>query len=220
MMAGNAAEHSQHTLVCQEAAAGLVSQAAAFGVRLETREAGRLWANKPNLLTAELRNSLAAHRPAVIRLLAERQHIRAGPLVATVLNALLTPPLLPGVPLHWREGVGLLATVPAPSAVPPRRWAALAASAFRLVRDHGAELHTAGWNALDLFGLHSIAPLANPTGWGLAWLLGAAGEVLDVAPEAVGMRHGPGGARLVFHQRRARERSGIRLAWNVPGNPA
>ena len=127
---------------------------------------------------------------------------------------------LPGVPADWCKGVGLLATVPAPPTIPPRRWATLAASAFRLIRDHGAELHTAGWDALDLFGLHSIAPLANPTGWGLAWLLGVAGEVLDVAPEAVGMRHGPGGARLVFRQRRARERSGIRLAWNVPGNPA
>ena len=123
---------------------------------------------------------------------------------------------LPGVPPDWCEGVGLLATVPAPPTIPPRRWAALAASAFRLVRDHGAELHTAGWNTLDLFGLHPTAPAANPAGWGLAWLLGEAGSVLDVSADAVIMCAVPGGARLVC-QRRERARAGAVLAWELQG---
>ena len=162
---------------------------------------------------------MPAPPPTPLHVLAGEAVEQGFPELHACARACISQQSLPGVPLDWCEGVGLLATVPAPPTILSRRWAALAASAFRLVRDHGAELHTAGWDALDLFGLHSIAPLANPTGWGLAWLLGVAGEVLDVAPEAVGMRHGPGGARMVFHQRRARERSGISLAWNVHGNP-
>ena len=138
------------------------------------------------------------------------------PLVplSPVLAAPSLPPI-PGVPLHWREGVALLATRPAPPTIPPRRWAALAASAFRLVRDHGAELHAAGWNALDLFGLHPTAPAANPAGWGLAWLLGAAGEVLDVAPEAIGIRQRPSGARLTLNRRQTAASGSVIPAWSL-----
>ena len=123
---------------------------------------------------------------------------------------------LPGVPPDWCEGVGLLATVPAPPTILPRRWAALAASAFRLVRDHGVELHTAGWDALDLFGLHAAAPAANPADWGLAWLLGEAGSVLDVSADAVTMCAVPGGARLAC-RRRERARAGAVPAWELQG---
>ena len=109
----------------------------------------------------------------------------------------------------------LLAILPAPDAIPPQRWAVLAATAARLVRGHGAKLHAAGWGTLDLFGLYSAAPVTNPSGWGLAWLLGEAGEVLDVAPKAIGMRQRPNGARLAFRRAQAIERPGVRPAWNL-----
>jgi len=121
----------------------------------------------------------------------------------------------PGVPPNWCEGVALLAAMPAPDVIPPDRWASLAAAAHRLLRNHGAELHVAGWDALDLFGLHATAPATNPAGWGLAWLIGTAGEMLDVAPDAVGMRRGPDGARLTFRRRCPAARVGVVLAWNV-----
>lgn len=131
----------------------------------------------------------------------------------------LAAPPLPGVPPDWCEGVTRLATLPAPDRIPPPRWAVLASTAGRLLRDHGAELHAAGWTALDLFGLHPTSPMTHPAGWGLAWLLGEQGEVLDVAPNAVGMRQGPGGARLAFYMKDAPARASIRPAWNLSGVP-
>lgn len=134
----------------------------------------------------------------------------------------LPPPPVPapaqpylGVPLAWCDGVALLATMPAPPAIPPPRWAVLTRTAARLLRDHGAELHAPGWDVLDLFGLHAAAPAANPAGWGLAWLLGEHGDVLDVSPDAVGMRRGPDGARLAYRRRGAMARAGVVPAWRL-----
>ena len=109
--------------------------------------------------------------------------------------------------------MALLSRLPVPDAITPQRWAILAATAARLLQDHGAELHAAGWDALDLFGLHAAAPAANPSGMGLAWLLGAHGDVLDVSPDAVGMRRQPDGARLAFRPRSTMARAGMASAW-------
>ena len=119
---------------------------------------------------------------------------------------------LAGVPPEWCEGVRLLASRPAPQTIPPRRWAALAATSTQMLRDHGAALHAARWDGISLFGLHPTAPATNPPGWGLAWLLGEHGEVLDVSPGVIGMRWGPDGAWLAF-RRRASGRGGAVLAW-------
>jgi len=122
---------------------------------------------------------------------------------------------LAGVPPLWCEGVALLATLPAPDGITPPRWRAFQATAARLLRDRGTELHAAGWDTLDLFGLHAAAPEANPPGWGLAWLLGTAGEVLDVSPPVVGMTREAGGARLALYKRQVPARAGILPAWNL-----
>jgi len=103
----------------------------------------------------------------------------------------------------------------APDDIPPPRWATLAGSSARLLRNHGAELHEGGWDVLDLFGLHSVAPLTNPTGWGLAWLLGSTGRVLDVSAEVLGMCRDPGGGRMTFRRRERVERAGTVPAWKL-----
>ena len=105
--------------------------------------------------------------------------------------------------------------MPPPATIPDARWTAYAATAARLLREHGAALHRAGWDDLALFGLHAIAPAANPTGWGLAWLLGEAGEVLDVTPEAIGMRNRPNGARLTLRRQQVAGHAGIVAAWTL-----
>lgn len=125
------------------------------------------------------------------------------------------PQDLPGVPAAWCNGVACLAATIRPHGITSARWAALAATSTHLLQSRGAELHRAGWDALDLFGLHAEAPTTNPPGWGLAWLLGAAGEVLDVAPDAVGMRRGPAGARLTFRRTNTAERAGVLPAWDL-----
>ena len=151
-----------------------------------------------------------AHRDGIAALLAERAHqaARAG-----------LPPL-PGLPPDWTEGVALLAGRPAPDGITAPRWRAFQATTVRLLHDHGAELHNAGWDTLDLFGLHATAPATNAPGWGLAWLLGAAGEVLDVSPTAVGMMPEAGGARLAYRKTQTPPRAGILPAWNLPGASA
>jgi len=124
-------------------------------------------------------------------------------------------PTLPAVPPEWCRGVALLATVLPPDGIAPPRWRAFQATAAQLLRDPGAELHAAGWDALDLFGLHATAPATNPSGWGLAWLAGAHGEVLDVAPDAVGMRRHPDGARLAYRRAGRMARAGMVPAWQL-----
>ena len=197
-------ERSPHTVGVPGGAAGLLDQVAALGVRLEARPGGRLWADRPDLLPTALRDSLAAQRPAVLTQLSERPAKADGPPPTRAALA----PAFPGVPLDWCRGVALLATRPAPPTIHSRRWAALAATSARLLRDHGAELHGAGWDTIAVFGLHPAAPMTHPPGWGLAWLLGEHGEVLDVAPDVVGLRQGPRGWRMVC----------VRLAGGPPPN--
>lgn len=128
------------------------------------------------------------------------------------------PRTLPGVPAAWCKGVAGLPGTPPPGGITQARWAALAATSTYLLQSHGAALHRAGWDALDLFGLHRRAPATNPAGWSLAWLLGAAGEVLDVAPGAVGLRRGPDGVRLTFRRGCAAARADVVPAWALDGN--
>lgn len=113
------------------------------------------------------------------------------------------------VPAEWLDGMERLATMPSPARIVSERWSAFVGAAERVLLNHGVELHTAGWTALDLFGLDDTAPETNPAGWGLAWLLGSHGGVLDVAADAVGMRREPAGARLAFRRR-------ARTAWAMP----
>ena len=135
--------------------------------------------------------------------------------------ASLTGHCLRGVPLNWCDGVARLATMPAPDAINNGRWVVLAATSARLLRDHGAALRGAGWDCIALFGLHATAPMTFPPGWGLAWLLSEHGEVLDVAPDAVGLRRHPNGARLALRRVCAAARAGVVPAWALhAGGPA
>ncbi len=122
--------------------------------------------------------------------------------------------MLPGVRPDWCDGVARLATMPVPLAIHPPRWTAFVSTSARLLHSHGAALHEAGWGTVEVWGLHPTAPGANPPGWGPAWLLGAAGDVLDVSPGAIGMRFHPNGVRLALHCRAGR-RGGIMPAWKL-----
>ena len=128
--------------------------------------------------------------------------------------ALDTVPTLPGVPPEWCRGVALLASRPTPDTIQPRRWAILAATPAGLLRDHGAALHGTGWDAVAVFGLQH-PPRPCPTRLDVAWLLGARGEVLDVAPDIVGMRRQPDGARLVCRRRAGLPPSSVVPAWDL-----
>ena len=77
------------------------------------------------------------------------------------LSARLPP--VSGMPLAWRAGVAMLAERTAPPGVTMARWRVFRWNAERLLADHGAALHDAGWDGLDLFGLYAMAPVTNPS---------------------------------------------------------
>ena len=201
-----AAERSLPIAGTLDVGAALVKRAVTAGIQLQAQPGGKLWADRLDLLPPELRADLAAHRPAVLHALVQADAQRAVPAPPPGLQEASRAGAyrcenLPGVPPDWCEGVALLVSLPTLAAILPGRWAALAQTSQRLLHDHGAALHGAGWGTLDVWGLHPTAPAANPSGWGLAWLLWEHGDVLDIGPDVVGMRRGPGGARLAVRPR-------------------
>lgn len=217
-------ERSMHTVAGGE---HLVAQAAALGVTVGVDDDGRVWARPIARLPAELLATFANNREAVRLYL--RQSSPAPVAVNTAhfhlprahaTNDLLNRPEQggsrhprthatnaadAGAPLAemdaWHAGVSRLATMRCPSGIEPRRWAIYGATAARLLAQHGAALHAAGWGTLDLFGLHRHAPAYHPPGWGLVWLLNTGGELLDVAAAQVVLCVVPMGSRLVFRRR-------------------
>ena len=55
--------------------------------------------------------------------------------------------------------------------------------------------------------------MTHRPGWDLASLLGEHGNVLDLAPDAVGLRRQPDGARLMFLRRVGPPLAGMAPAW-------
>lgn len=78
---------------------------------------------------------------------------------------------VPKAPVAWSVGISHLLDTSSPSSVDPHRWARFRADAERVLIHHGTELHAAGWDTLDVFGLHAVAPEHRPDAAGLAWLL-------------------------------------------------
>ena len=143
----------------------------------------------------------------------KRPRVNPPPKLAALLRDGAAETSLPGVPDKWLAGVNMLATMPSPAGIEPQRWAAYVATAARLLHQHGPALHAAGWRTLDVFGLHGLAAATYCPGWGLAWLLGAHGDVLDVTADAIGMCRHPGGARMAF--RRRVSAAGLVAAWSL-----
>lgn len=193
------------------------------GVQVQLRDDGTVGLDAASPPPGVVLDLARAYRDGIAALLrTERESAReaGGRALATQTHARGEAPFcpLPGVPAAWREGVASLLAFDPPGGITLARWAALAATSTYLLQSHGAKLHRTGWDALDLFGLHRRAPATNPAGWGLAWLLGAAGELLYVAPGAVGMRRGPDGARLTFRRSGQAARAGVAPAWEVAAN--
>ena len=196
----------------------------AAGVRVRLQADGTVRLDASNPPTSEVLALARAHRDGIAALLRNAATPPDSPMPP--MHPMVFPSLplaameLPGVPPVWCEGVARLAAMPAPSFIAPARWAAFAAASARLLQQHGAELCAAGWDALDLFGLHGRAPTEHPAGWGLAWLLGHSGKVLDVTPEGIGMRRQPDGARQTFCRGQAAAQSGVVPAWKLEAAPS
>ena len=112
---------------------------------------------------------LSAPAPPALVELARRHRTELKHLLASELQRAEPPP---GVAAEWTDGLALLGRKPAPDSVLPDRWHLFVADVTWIVHQHGLELHRAGWDTLDLFGLHPSVPHARPDCMGLAWLLG------------------------------------------------
>src|SRR5436305_9868771 len=103
--------------------------------------------------------------------------------------------------------------MPSPAGIDPRRWARYQHDALRLLSEQGEELHAAGWDALDLFGLHRIAPDRRPDAMGVAWLMRER-LVTAITQEAVSLSTYDG---VVLRATRlgAQARNEALLAWDL-----
>ena len=132
-MSGTPAQYpSGRSTPAEDAACGaadLLMAAAAAGVRLEARSGGRLWCSNPPRLTPELRDGLAAHRPAVLALL-------SGKVAGDALPPTPAQPAEPGdgetprqIPPSWADPFIIPAKGWSCSCCRGRRWWAEATNA-------------------------------------------------------------------------------------------
>jgi len=75
-------------------------------------------------------------------------------------------------PAEWLTGVQAMVKMKPPDGFPEPEWAKAVAAAQNMLDRHGAELHRLGWTALNLFGLHPVAPYNRQDAKGLVFLLG------------------------------------------------
>lgn len=92
-------------------------------------------------------------------------------------------PVPSGLPQDWREGLVHLPRMAAPTRFSDERWALGVWWARKLAHEHGPAAFVMGWDAVDLFGLHPIAPACRYDGMGLAFLLHWGGTILSLDDE-------------------------------------
>jgi hypothetical protein len=76
-----------------------------------------------------------------------------------------------GSPAEWHAILGDLEQRTCPDWLSPDRWGAVLSDAENFLSRWGAAAHALGWTALDLFGVHPIAPAARFDLMGLILLL-------------------------------------------------
>ena len=91
-------------------------------------------------------------------------------------------------PAEWHAILAELERRSCPDWLPPDRWNSVLADAENFLTRWGAAAHSLGWTALDLFGVHSLAPGARVGWWGLLLLI-RGGEVVVLTDSAATIRH-------------------------------
>jgi hypothetical protein len=114
-----------------------------------------------------------------------------------------------GVPREWTEGYTRLCAMPPPVDISERDWQAMADGAGRLLEQWGGKLASLGWTVEDVFGIHSLAPIARLDLAGLVRFL-IRFEVVDLTDEHAILMNARG-ARHIFRRRRDRRDAGWTL---------
>ena len=74
-------------------------------------------------------------------------------------------------PEEWRDGFDKQISSPAPKGITSIRWQRFIQDAATFMEDWAEKAHAHGWTAVDVFGLHPLAPAHRPDAAGLVWLL-------------------------------------------------
>ncbi len=105
-----------------------------------------------------------------------------------------------GLPREWAEHFARLIVGDPPGDFSPTRWWAALDGALIFADRWGREAHRLGWDASEVFGLHSTAPAARVDCRGLAWLLGDGSQVVAMDRSGAEIRK-PGGGRQRYYRR-------------------
>lgn len=98
-----------------------------------------------------------------------------------------------GAPAEWHAILADLEQQNCPDWLSPDRWNALLANSENFLSRWGSAAHSLGWTALDLFGVHPIAPAARFDVMGLM-LLTQGGAVVALTADGATVRRTTGAA--------------------------
>ena len=98
---------------------------------------------------------LAGVPPSVVKL--QGGGLRTMPAMPTPTVAPIPAALVP-----WHDGAIRLQATSPPAGFSKARWMRAGLNAARLVENNGAALQAAGWDTLDLFGVHRFVPGTRP----------------------------------------------------------
>jgi hypothetical protein len=96
-----------------------------------------------------------------------------------------------GGPASWHTILAELEGMGCPDRLAPGRWDELLSDAEIFLSRWGSPAHALGWTALDLFGVHPIAPAARFDVMGLLLLI-QGGEILALTADAATIRRKTG----------------------------
>lgn len=106
-----------------------------------------------------------------------------------------------GLPKEWAEHFAGLIVGGPPGDFSPTRWQGALDGALMFADRWGREAHRLGWDASEVFGLHSTAPAARVDCRGLAWLLGDGSQVVAMDRSGAEILK-PSGGRQRYYRRR------------------
>jgi hypothetical protein len=157
---------------------------------------------------ASILNLLSANKPAIIALLRRSD---PGETAIDERAAVIADNV--GVPREWVEGYTRLCAMPPPADISERDWQAMVDGAGRLLEQWGDKLASLGWNLEDIFGIHSLAPIARLDLAGLVRFL-IPFELVDLTDEHAILMNARG-ARHTYRRRRDQRDPGWTLLWDL-----
>ena len=141
-------------------------------------------------------------RASGTRIIVEKQslidHVTSVTTGTAIFEGGLDHPANGGAPSEWHAILAELEQQNCPDWLAPDRWAVMLSDAESFLGRWGDTAHQLGWTALDLFGVHPIAPAGRFDVMGLTLLLHG-GAVIALTEDAATIRR-PSNAILTYRR--------------------